>query len=87
MDAKICIGLYSNTYRTKTLTFTKKNVLSKPVILENLKTIDVQHSNDRVLPVHSGIIVFHLNNVINPAHYPAEQTLIHCLRMTKDKNV
>lgn len=59
------------------------SVSFKPVVLENLKTIDVQHPDDCVLPVDSGVIVFHLNDVIDSSHNPAEQTLIHGLRMTK----
>lgn len=59
------------------------SVSSKPVILENLKTIDVQHADNCVLPVDSGIIVFQLNDVIDPSHNPAEQALVHGLRMTK----
>lgn len=55
----------------------------EPVVLENLKAIDVQHPDDGVLPVDSGIVVFHLNDVIDPPHNPAEQALIHGLRTTK----
>lgn len=55
----------------------------KPVVLEDLKTIDVQHPDDRVLPVDSGVVVPHLDDVIDPSHNPAEQTLVHGLRTTQ----
>lgn len=55
----------------------------KPVVLENLKTVDVQNPDNRVLPVNSGIIVFHLDYVIDTSHNPAEQTLIHGLKTTQ----
>lgn len=55
-------------------------VSSKPVVLENLKTVDVQHPDHCVLPVNSGVIVFHLDYVIDTSHNPAEQTLVHGLK-------
>lgn len=63
-------------------TLVEFSVSFKPVVLENLKTVDVQHPDNCVLPMDSGIVVFHLNDVIDPSHNPAEQTLIHGLRTT-----
>lgn len=57
-------------------------VSSKPVVLENLKTVDVQHPDDGVLPMDSGIVVLHLDDVIDSSHNPAEQALVHGLRTT-----
>lgn len=57
-------------------------VLSKPVVLENLEPVDVQHPDDRVLPVDSGVVVFHLDYIVDSTHDPAEQTLVHGLRRT-----
>lgn len=51
----------------------------KPVVLKNLKTIDVQHPDNGVLPMDPGVVVFHLDDVIDPSHNPAEQTLVHGL--------
>lgn len=52
---------------------------SGPVVLEDLKAVDVQHPDHRVLAVHSGVVVLHLDDVVDPAHDPAEQTLVHGL--------
>lgn len=59
----------------------------KPVVLEDLKTIDVQHPDYRVLPVDSGVVVPHLDDVIDPSHNPAEQTLVHGLRTTQTHSI
>lgn len=59
--------------------------LYRPVVLENLKSIDVQNPDDSVFPVDFGIIVPHLNDVINATHNPAEQALIHGLWTTKSQ--
>lgn len=52
----------------------------QPVVLENLKAVDVQHPDHRVLAVHYGVVVLHLDDVVDAAHDPAEQTLVHGLR-------
>lgn len=54
---------------------------SRPVVLEDLKAVDVQHPDHRVLAVHSGVVVLHLDDVVDAAHDPAEQTLVHGLGM------
>lgn len=59
--------------------------LYRPVVLENLKSIDVQNPDDSVFPVDFGVIVPHLNDVINATHNPAEQALIHGLWTTKSQ--
>lgn len=58
------------------------SVSFKPVVLENLKTIDVQHPDNCVLSMDPGVVVSHLDDVIDPSHNPAEQTLVHGLRTT-----
>lgn len=50
-----------------------------PVVLKDLKAIDVQNSNDRVFPMNPGIIVFHLNDIIDSSNNPTEKPLINGL--------
>lgn len=51
----------------------------EPVVLEYLKAVDVQHPDHRVLAVDPGVVVLHLDDVVDAAHDPAEQTLVHGL--------
>lgn len=53
--------------------------MHSPVILKDLKPIDVQDSNDCVLPMNPGVIVFNLNDIIDSSHNPTEKPLINGL--------
>lgn len=51
-----------------------------PVVVKDLKTIDVQHANDGVLPVQHRVVVFHLDHAVDATDDPSEKPLVESLR-------
>lgn len=54
-----------------------------PVIVKYLKAIDVQDPNDCVLAMHCGVVVLHLDDIVDVCHNPAEETLVNGLQETQ----
>lgn len=61
----------------------KSNLENRPVVVKDLKAVDVQHANDRVLAMTQWVVVFNLDNTVDPAHDPAEQALVESLEETR----
>ncbi len=41
-----------------------------PVVIKDLKAIDVQHTYNSVFAMQSRIVVLHFNHAIDTTHYP-----------------
>lgn len=54
-----------------------------PVIVKYLKAIDIQDPNHCVLAMHCGVVVLHLDDIVDVCHNPAEQTLVNGLQETQ----
>lgn len=53
-----------------------------PVIVKYLKAINIQDPNDCVLAMHCGVVVLHLDDIVDVCHNPAEETLVNGLQET-----
>lgn len=62
----------------------KSNLGNRPVVVKDLKAVDVQHANDRVLAMTQWVVVFNLDNTVDPAHDPAEQAFVESLEETRE---
>lgn len=62
----------------------KSNLENRPVVVKDLKAVDVQHADDRVLAMTQWVVVFNLDNTVDPAHDPAEQALVESLEETRE---
>lgn len=54
-----------------------------PVIVKYLEAIDIQDPNDCVLAMHCGVVVLHLDDIVDVCHNPAEETLVNGLQETQ----
>lgn len=59
--------------------------LCKPVVVKDLKAVDVQHADDRVLAMKQWVVVLHLDNAVDAAHDPAEEALVESLQETGER--
>lgn len=51
-----------------------------PVVVKDLKTIDVQHADDGVLAVEHRVVVFHLDHTVDATDDPSKKSLVESLR-------
>lgn len=58
------------------VTPSKEHTRGLPIGVEDFKAIDVQDTDDGVLPVDSGIIIFDRNDLVDAGHDPAEKPLV-----------
>lgn len=47
-----------------------------PVVVKDLKAINVQHANDGVFPMKQWVVVFHFNDIIDATYNPAKKSLV-----------
>ena len=52
---------------------------SLPVVVEDFKAIDLQDTNNSVLPMDGGVWVLDLNNIIDAGNNPTEKALVYGL--------
>lgn len=50
-----------------------------PVVVKDLKAIDIQHTNYSVFPMQHWVVVFHLSDAVDAADDPAEKPFIESL--------
>ena len=50
-----------------------------PVVVEDFKAVDIQDTNNSVLPVDGGVRVLDLNNIIDARNNPTKKALIYGL--------
>lgn len=51
-----------------------------PVVVKDLKAVDIQHANDGVLAMKQRVVVFDLDDTVDAADDPAEQSFIQSLQ-------
>lgn len=52
----------------------------QPVVVKDLKAVDIQHPDDGVFPMQHWVVVFNLDDAVDAAHDPAEEPLIEGLK-------
>lgn len=52
----------------------------QPVVVKDLKAVDIQHTNDCVFPMKHWVVVFHRNDTVDAANNPAKKPLVEGLK-------
>lgn len=56
---------------------------SSPVVVKDLKAVDIQHTDDCVFPMKQRVVVFNFNDSVDVTYDPAEKSLILSLQWGK----